>query len=180
MRFACVTGRFQPVHEQHLALFEIALAAYPQLIVAVTNPDPESRRQEPTSAHRHLPSANPFSYFERVRLLDAGLRSRGWDARVTVVPFDLTAPEVWPHYVPLTARQFVRAYGDWERRKARLFEQAGYAVTLIEGDAANRISAGDIRALMRLRDGRWRESVPEATLPLLDAMLAEAPMEQRA
>lgn len=179
MKPACVTGRFQPVHEQHMALFDIALAAYPHLIVAVTNPDPGTRRQEPTSAHRHLPSANPFSYFERARLLDAGLASRGWAGRFTIVPFDLTDPPVWPHYVPLAARQFVRAYGDWERRKARLFEQAGYAVTLIEGDAANRISAGNIRACMRSGDDGWRSQVPAATLPLLDAMLAEVPIEQR-
>ena len=35
----CVTGRFQPVHEQHLELFGIALAECAHQIVAVTNPD---------------------------------------------------------------------------------------------------------------------------------------------
>ena len=51
---ACVTGRFQPVHADHLRLFRLALAASGRLVVAVTNPDPGTLRAEPASSHRHL------------------------------------------------------------------------------------------------------------------------------
>jgi nicotinamide-nucleotide adenylyltransferase len=175
----CVTGRFQPVHDQHLALFEIALAECRHLVVAVTNPDTGARHAESTSAHRHTASANPFNYFERVRLLEAAVRDRGLAERTTLVPFDLNRPEIWSQYVPLSARQFVRAFSDWEREKARWFEHAGYAVTVLDGDPSDRLSASDIRAGMRAGDGSWHRLVPAATMPLLDDMLQGVPMAER-
>ena len=176
MAFGCVTGRFQPVHAQHLELFDIALAACRHLIIAVTNPDTGAHHAEASSRHRHTAAANPFSYFERLRLLEVALRERGWAERITVVPFDLTRPQFWPQYVPLSARQFVRAYTDWERQKAERLEHAGYAVTVLEGDPAQRLSGIDIRACMRSGDGRWRALVPAATVPLLDAQLEQRPL----
>lgn len=175
----CVTGRFQPVHEQHLELVGRALAECDHLIVAVTNPDPGSRRAEPASAHRHMATANPFTYYERARLLDAALRERGWRERTSVVPFDLTRPALWPHYVPLVARQYVRAYGDWERHKARQLQGAGYAVTLLEGDPAQKRTAGEIRTRMHAGDPAWRARVPVATVALLEAFLASVPIASR-
>jgi nicotinamide-nucleotide adenylyltransferase len=164
---ACVTGRFQPVHEQHLELFEIALRDADHLIVAVTNPDAGSRRAEPTSAHRHLPESNPFTFFERAWLLRAALESRGLTTRTTIVPFDLTRPACWPDYVPLRARQVVRVHGDWERDKAQRLADAGYPVTVLEGDPADRISASDIRAQVRDGSATWHDLVPEPVARML-------------
>jgi nicotinamide-nucleotide adenylyltransferase len=175
----CVTGRFQPVHEQHLALFEIALAQCAHLVVAVTNPDSGMWRQDRASPHRHMASANPFTYFERIRLLEAATRGRGWADRTTIVPFDLTRPEFWPEYVPLSARQYVRAFSDWEREKARWLETRGYVVTLIEGNPSARLSASDIRAVMRRDDGCWDALVPAPTRGLLAEMLDSVPMRER-
>lgn len=166
----CVTGRFQPVHDQHLELMEIALAHCAHVVVAVTNPDVQARHEDPTSAHRHTAAANPFTYYERARLLDAALRARGLAERITVVPFDLTRPEVWPEYVPRHARQFVRTYEAWERRKADLLAAAGYPVTVLDGDPAGKLSASEVRA--QLAGGAWREVVPAATVPLLESLLA--------
>jgi cytidyltransferase-like protein len=170
---ACVTGRFQPVHEQHLELFEIALRDADHLIVAVTNPDPEARRAEPTSAHRHLAESNPFTYFERVWLLRAALDARGLTARTTIVPFDLTRPACWTDYVPLRARQLVRVYSDWERDKAKRLAEAGYPVTVLDGDPADRISGSNIRAQMRDGSATWRDLVPESVAQTLVELLAD-------
>ena len=175
----CVTGRFQPVHEQHLELFEIVLAQCDRLVIAMTNPDVGARRFEAASAHRHTPWANPFSYYERANLLEAALRERALLERTTIVPFDLTRPAHWPEYVPLSACQFVRVYGAWEREKVRLFQAEGYAVAVLEGDASRRISASVIRAALQAGDGRWRALVPTATVPLLEALLEERPMRER-
>ena len=71
IELGCVTGRFQPVHCQHMELFEMARHQCGHLIVAVTNPDPGARHPEPTSTHRHTAAANPFTYYERVRLSTA-------------------------------------------------------------------------------------------------------------
>jgi nicotinamide-nucleotide adenylyltransferase len=167
---ACVTGRFQPVHGQHLELFEIALREADHLIVAVTNPDRGSWHQEQASAHRHLRSANPFTYYERVRLLEAALGSAALTRRTTIVPFDLTRGEYWTDYVPLSARHVVRAYSEWERHKARVLADAGYQVTVLEGDPATKMSSSEIRA--RIEQGRsWAELVPNAVVPVLSELL---------
>jgi nicotinamide-nucleotide adenylyltransferase len=167
---ACVTGRFQPVHGQHLELFEIALHDADHLVVAVTNPDRGDRHEEATSAHRHRDSANPFTYFERVQLLTAALSAHGLADRTTIVPFALTRPQHWHEYVPLRARQFVRAYSDWERHKAGLFAEAGYPVELIEGDPAERMSSSAIRERID-RGERWEDLVPAAVVPGLRSLL---------
>jgi cytidyltransferase-like protein len=174
----CVTGRFQPVHEQHLQLFGIALQRCDHLVVAVTNPDTDARREEPTSAHRHTTAANPFTYYERARLLGAAIGAVGWAPRVTVVPFDLTRPPLWPQYVPLHARQFVRAYSEWEREKACRLADAGYPVTLLDGDPDAKVSATEVRRLLAV-GGDWAAAVPTATVPVLRDLLAETPMERR-
>jgi nicotinamide mononucleotide adenylyltransferase len=175
---ACVTGRYQPVHSQHLELFEIALRDADRLVVAITNPDPGARREEVTSAHRHRRSANPFTYYERVRLLDAALGERGLVERTTIVPFDLTRPEHWPEYVPLHARHLVRAYSDWERHKAGLLAGAGYAVQVLDGDPDGRLSASDIRARIEQGSG-WEELIPDAVVPVLRTLLASVTADTR-
>jgi nicotinamide-nucleotide adenylyltransferase len=175
----CVTGRFQPIHHQHLELFEIALARCRQLIVAVTNPDTGAHHEEETSKHRHTNAANPFSFFERARFINAAVKDRGWTERVTLVPFNLTCPELWPQYVPLPARQFVRAFSEWERQKAQWFQLCGYAVSLLDGDPSERLSASDIRESMLANDDAWRQLVPSAIVPLLEEMLEQRAMEKR-
>jgi cytidyltransferase-like protein len=171
-RLACVTGRFQPVHEQHLELFEIALRAADHLIVAVTNPDRAARRPEPTSAHRHRAEANPFTYYERMGLLRAALDARALTPRTTIVPFDLTRPDCWTDYVPRHARQFIRVYSDWERDKAQRLADAGYPITVLDGDPDARISASRIRAQMRDGDTTWRDVVPASILAALDELMS--------
>ena len=179
MRLAAVTGRFQPVHDQHLELFALALAGQDHLVVAVTNPDRGARHAEPTSAHRHTAAANPFSYFERVRLLTAALRGAGLGDRATVVPFDLTRPGEWTQYVPADAVQVVRAFGDWERAKAARLADAGYRVTVIDGDPTAKQDATTVRALLAGPEAGWVDAVPAATVPVLRAMLADRPIEAR-
>lgn len=177
-RLGCVTGRFQPVHAQHLELFGHALQERDHLLVAVTNPDTGARHEQSTSAHRHTAAANPFSYYERCRLLAAALAASGLGGRTTVVPFDLTRPEHWPEYVPLPAEQFVRAFTDWERQKAGWLADAGYRVTVLDGDPAARLSSTTIRRLL-LIGGDWEAAVPAATVPLLRDLLLQQPMTSR-
>lgn len=168
-RLVCVTGRFQPVHRQHVELFGIALRDADHLIVAITNPDPGARREETTSAHRHLAESNPFTYFERARMLQAALDDAGLATRSTIVPFDLTRPDGWSAYVPLHATHVVRAYSDWERHKAQVLADAGYPVTLIDGDPEGKLAATDIRARLQGDPASWSDLVPAPVA----AMLAE-------
>lgn len=169
MTLAAVTGRFQPVHAQHLELFALALAAHDHLVVAVTNPDSGARHPASTSAHRHTDAANPFTYYERVRLLDAALAGAGLADRTTVVPFDLTRPALWHEYVPRDAVQYVRAYSPWESDKAGRLADGGYAVVVVDGDPAGKLDATAIRE--HFDDGTWRGLVPPDTVPILSTLL---------
>ena len=170
-RLVCVTGRFQPVHADHLRLFARALSDGDRLLVAITNPDPGARRAEPASEHRHRADANPFTYFERLELLSAALADEGVaPERLRFVPFDLSRPEHWPGYVPLCAVQYVGVHGPWEQEKVRRLRAAGYAVVEVAGDGARR-SSTTVRAALRAGTG-WEQLVPPATVPLLRAWLA--------
>ena len=175
-RLVCVSGRFQPVHADHLRLFRTALDEGDRLVVAVTNPDPGTRRAEPTSDHRHRADANPFTYFERIELLAAALaHSDGLGeeraAQVRFVPFDLARPEHWAHYVPLSAVQYVGVYGPWEQEKAERLSAGGYRVVQVPGDASTRLTSTAIRAAVRAGQD-WERLVPPATVPPLRALLA--------
>lgn len=165
-----MTGRFQPVHDDHLRLFRRALADADALVVAVTNPDPGTHRAEPAAEHRHQAEANPFTYFERLLLLTAAVGADPVLAgRVHVVPFDLARPERWESYVPLDAVQHVGVYGDWEREKVRRLAAAGYRVVAAPGDPAARRSGTAVRAA--LRAAGWEDLVPAATVPVLRRLL---------
>lgn len=182
-QLACVTGRFQPVHDDHLGLFRAALtavtaaaavAARGRLIVAVTNPDPGARRPEAASEHRHRADANPFTYYERVELLTAALASdEGLGDRagqVRIVPFDLARPEHWSHYVPLSAVQYVGVSGPWEREKVHRLAAAGYRVVEVRREQSSRRSATAIRCALRTGQD-WERLVPPSTVGPLRALL---------
>jgi nicotinamide-nucleotide adenylyltransferase len=176
---SCVTGRFQPVHRQHLELFLEALGTSDRLIVAITNPDPSTREERAESAHRHLPDANPFTYYERMRLVRAALTGAGVaEAGVDVVPFPIHHPAAWPHYVPLGAEHLVRVYSAWEEAKARDLAAAGYAVRMLAGDARTRLSGAEVRRALR-EGGQWRAMLPETVVPLVERLLAERPLADR-
>ncbi len=176
---ACVTGRFQPVHADHLRLFRIALRDRGALVVGVTNPDPGARARDPSSDHRHRDDANPFTYYERCGLLAAALASDegvGAEAAagVRIVPFDLARPEHWTGYVPAHAVQYVGRNGPWEREKARRLAAGGYRVVEVDPGAGARRSATAIREAIR-SGGAWEELVPAATVEPLRALLAGPP-----
>lgn len=175
----CVTGRFQPVHLQHLELFNIALERFDHLVVAVTNPDPGARRQEATSTHRHTSAANPFTYYERARLLGAALRDPMAQGRVTIVPFDLTRSHQWHQYVPPGAHHLVRAFSPWERDKAGRLSEAGYEVTVLDGDPQSKLHATDVRQALLDGDPSGYQQVPATVRDLLADMLERTPMEER-
>lgn len=159
-RLLAVTGRFQPFHVQHLELVRLALDRSDQVLIGVTNPDPHDRRAHPASAHRHLESANPYTYAERDRAIAAALQADGVPrSRFRILPFPLDDPDRWPALVPPGTPQLVRVYSAWEREKVRRFDAAGYPAIVLEGDPANRVSGTEIRCRIAAGES-WSEWVP--------------------
>lgn len=162
-----VTGRFQPIHFDHLALLQHAFTQARHVIIGITNPEPAARTAHPASAHRHLAEANPWTYDERAELIDAALRCEGVDAdRYSIMPFPLDEPARWPALLPPGTPQLVRVFSDWEREKVRRFAAAGYSPQVLEGDLATRLSASGIRGAMR-NSAPWQHWVPPGARELL-------------
>jgi cytidyltransferase-like protein len=168
-RFAAVavTGRFQPFHNDHLALVRHALALAPRVVIGITNPDATERRAHPASAHRHLPDANPYSFEQRASLVAAALRAAGvGSGRFAIVPFPLEAPQRWSQLLPPGTVQLVRVFSDWEREKVRRFEAAGFPVVVLSGDTTGRLSATRVRAALAAGEP-WQQWVPPGARELL-------------
>ncbi len=179
MTRVAVTGRFQPFHTDHLALVLHALSLAGKVLIGITNPDSRSLQPAPESDHRHLPAANPFSWFERLQFIEAALEHHGVArARYTLAPFPLDAPSTWPAYVPAGTPQLVRIFSDWEREKSRRLTAGGYPVIELQGEPARRVSASDLRAAMARGDGTWRTHVPAGTLKMLEA-IGDAELRRR-
>lgn len=165
-----ITGRFQPFHLDHLDLVLRGLADAEHVIIGITNPDSRSLQAAASSPHRHRPSANPFTYLERLRIIRAALEAASVPLdRFDVVPFPLDQPSVWADYIPQDALQLVRVYSEWEREKAGRLQAGGYEVKMLEGDVGRKISASDIRAAMAAA-GQWRHRVPDGAVAALEAI----------
>jgi len=164
---AVVTGRFQPFHNDHLSLVLLALDRADRVIVGITNPDRRSQVEHDSSAHRHLDSANPFTYIERLRVVTSALLAAGVPAdRFDVVPFPLDAPCAWASYADDDALQVVRIFTAWEADKADALERNGYRVLRLTGSPADRLSASDIRRRMA-EDLPWEHLVPDGARTVL-------------
>jgi nicotinamide-nucleotide adenylyltransferase len=175
----CVTGRFQPPHEGHLELIRVALSRHQTVIAGITNPDAGARAEDEHNPGRHLPQANPFTYYERLLLLRAVMDAEAVaPGRVEIVPFPLHSGALCLQYAPASALQYVRAYSEWERHKANMLRSYGYPVEVIEPATPKQRAGGDIRSAMAT-GGQWRDMVPASTVELLDVFLAQKPIEER-
>lgn len=172
VKYDCIaiTGRFQPFHLDHMDLVQRGLSLATDVIIGITNPDRRSWKSVSTNAHRHRASANPFTYLERVRIIDAALQAaRVPSARYNFVPFPLDDSRVWSDYVPYSTPQLVRAYSDWEHDKAQTLQSAGYKVELIEGDPDQKISASQVRAAMAAGES-WQQWLPQGAVQVLSGL----------
>ncbi len=174
----CVSGRFQPLHNDHLELMMEVLRRHEILIVAITNPDADTRAEHVSNPERHRPSSNPFSYFERMRFVEAAL-SGVPHSRFYIVPFPIHSATAVASYVPKYVTQFVRAYSDWERAKSLLLNSYGYKVESMSAGSAQPIRSTEIRRA--IAEGRpWSHLVPLGVAPLIDDALAVSSLSERA
>ncbi len=174
-RYGMIHGRFQPFHVGHLVYLRAALERCQTLIIGITNPDPESVREEAEASHRHRKEANPYTFFERQMMIREVLLDERVDLRrVVFVPFPINLPERWRYYVPAGTVQFIRVFSDWERKKVERFRGEGYEVQVLHPGAKKEVEARDVRALIE-SGGDWRPLVPPGVARVLDRMAAGEP-----
>jgi cytidyltransferase-like protein len=162
-----IHGRFQPFHNGHLEYLRGAAARCDELFVGITNPDPRRIKEEPSDPLRHRPESNPFSYVERLLMIEAVVADEGVHAHV--IPFPVNEPELWPAYVPAGVTQFLRLFSDWGGTKLERLRAAGYEVVVLDQGAEKEISGADVRVAMREGD-EWESLVPAGVVRIIRSL----------
>ena len=163
-----IHGRFQPLHNGHLAYLEAAAERCVDLFVGITNPDRRAMRPEPDDPRRHLPESNPLTYTERMLMIaeaaeDAGVRG------IRIIPFPVTEPELWDDYVPQDAVHFLRLFSPWGSSKLDRLRARGYRTEVLPAPEGKVVSGEQVRAAIR-EGGDWRPLVPLAVAGFIDEL----------
>jgi nicotinamide mononucleotide adenylyltransferase len=124
-------------------------------------------KEEPADPLRHLPESNPFTYVERLLMIEAVAGDEGIDAHV--IPFPVNEPELWPAYVPPAVTQYLRLFSEWGGTKLERFRDAGYEVVVLDEGAEKKLSGADVRAAMRAGDD-WESLVPPGVARVIRAL----------
>ena len=157
MKRGMIHGRFQPFHLGHLEYLQGAAAQSDEVWVGITNPDPARVKPEPADPLRHLPESNPYSYAERLLMVEAVAEEI--DVEVHVIPFPVNEPELWSAYVPQGVTQYLRLFSAWGGTKLERLRKAGYEVVILDEGAEKELSGADVRSAMR-EGGDWESLVP--------------------
>ena len=173
MQYGIFLGRFQPFHNGHFSYLQKALEYSQKLVIGITNPDPSFIAEVKSDSHRHLPDANPFSYYLRMKMIqnsilyDDKLRIRYSD--VTITPFPINKPDYWKYYIPMDdVVQLMSILDSWDEEKQNLFQKYGFEVIVLEG---NRIVSGaEIRQDI-YNEKSWVHKVPRGTMKILEQWL---------
>ncbi len=177
IRVGMIHGRFQPLHNGHLAYLEAASARCADLFIGITNPDRRATRPEADDPRRHLPESNPFTYTERLLMIAAAAEEAGVRG-IRIIPFPITEPDLWDDYVPQDAVHFVRLFSAWGSSKLERLEARGYRTEVLEAPEGKAVSGEQVRAAIR-GGGDWRRLVPRAVAGFIDDLPADHALAPR-
>jgi cytidyltransferase-like protein len=169
-----IHGRFQPFHNGHLEYLRAARDLCQTLVIGITNPDPTTIIEDATSQHRHLPDANPYTYFERLLMIREVLTDEGTDPRRSIIiPFPVNATDRWRFYLPPNAVHYLRVFSEWEQAKVDRLREHGYTVEVLHPGIEKEIEASEVRR--RMANGEdWQSLVPPAVVRMIER-LRESP-----
>ena len=138
-------GRFQPFHLGHLADIKAALKECDELIIAVGS-----------SQHSHT-ADNPFSFEERVRMIEDTLIAEGVEHYTIFAVPDVNDDSRWVEHVETLVPKFDIVYTG-NQKTDRLFKQRYHKVKRVE--MVQGVNSTTIRKRM-ISDRGWQSLVPE-------------------
>lgn len=162
-KIGAVCGRFQIFHLEHLQYVLAAKEKCEHLIVGITSPDSSVSPAEAADTNRGTAEANPCTYYERMKmveavLLEAGIPREDFD----IVPFPIGRPELIRFYIPDNTPIFVTILDAWGHCKTDRLKDFGYPVEVLWADRPKGISSTMIRKAMMAGEA-WKQFVPNAT-----------------
>ena len=80
-----IHGRFQVLHNDHLAYIMAAKLRCEHLVVGITNPDPTLTKEDFADPQRSLAINNPLTYFERYTMVRAVLVEAGLTSMEAII-----------------------------------------------------------------------------------------------
>lgn len=173
---ASVHGRFQPFHNAHLKYVETALDQASRVYIGLTRVFDGVGPSEMVAPHRLTAHANPFSYYQRRKIIRAALEGAGLDfSRIDIGPFPIETINRLPDFWPTSKPCFTTTVDEWNDEKIALLQRSGYRVSVIKEGAwksSSMCSGTKIREMMRLGDSRWKDFVPEGTHSLIEGMMS--------
>ena len=166
---ACIHGRFQVFHNDHLTYLLQALQHYNRLIIGITSVT--GLRGRNLDSHRHQPAHNPFTYFERTEMIHAAIEAHPEinPARISFSPFPIDHPELLPEFIPHTTICYTTIQEPWNAKKVELLKSLGYQVSILPTNSPKALSSTRVRELIRQYDDSWKDLVPEAIASHLEA-----------
>lgn len=170
-----IHGRFQPFHRGHLEYLRGAARRSEVVFVGITNPDPSRTRLESADPLRHLPDSNPFTYAERLLMIDAVARDEG--IRVYVVPFPISEPDLWSAYLPRDATHYLRLFSAWGDEKLDRLRALGLDVVVLDEGSEKGVSGAEVRAALRGGSG-WERLVPDGVAVVIRTLGLDAALAQ--
>lgn len=171
MKTGVIHGRFQLLHNDHIKYLLAGKERCDHLVVGITNPDPSLTRTDSADVARSSGRANPFTYFERYRMVREALAEHGLRDEISIVPFPINFPELYFYYVPLHATFFLTIYDDWGERKLQIFQQMELQTEILWRRPLSRkgLSAADIRKKIVDKED-WQHLVPPAVARLVESL----------
>lgn len=159
---ACIHGRFQIVHREHLAYLERAAAQYGRLYIGLTALD-----RDRDGSGREATAQNPLTYWERVEMWRAVLAELPDGARHVIGPFPIERPDLLPDYVPRSCICATTVRDAWNSEKVRRLRAAGYDVDVLFTDYDKQLSGTDVRKLIATGSSDWLGLVPAGVADFL-------------
>jgi nicotinamide-nucleotide adenylyltransferase len=151
---ALIIGRFQPFHNGHLLLIQQLADQYDELIIGVG------------SSQYHDTAENPFSFQERLQMINESLHAVSiHNYRVVPIP-DIHDPLRWVEHVCTLVSNFdvVIANNPVTRK---LFSEKGYVVKGTKYFQRKLYSGKEIRKKMMLNDS-WQTLVPSSVVQIIE------------
>ncbi|MBN2126294.1 MAG: nicotinate-nucleotide adenylyltransferase [Deltaproteobacteria bacterium] len=164
-----IHGRFQVLHNDHITYLMAGRQRCRHLVVGITNPDPNLTGEDPADPGRSLPAANPLTYYERYRMVQAALLEKGLAVTdFSLVPLPINFPDLYRYYVPLDAVFFLTIYDSWGKKKLERFRSLGLRTEVLwERPLQEKgLSAAGIRRMI-IDGDPWEHLVPPSTAQML-------------